>query len=165
MSKRKYVLAVLVSVVSIMVFYSSTFAETKRCSGTIRFGLIQVKGQLFTGEVIGHNFSIFERNDKVFSTCDEYNDIRMLVQEVTDYVGGSGKHWGYFTMFMKNGDEEYGSFSGTTVYREGVSTWKGESQMTGGTGASANKKWRGTYQGKWDAAEGVSHEWEIVIEE
>ena len=169
MASRKYYVAALVSIITLLVFCSLTFAKTKHCSGTSKPYGVLYESKLVVGDIPKHEVKLFSSTSTSKSTCEEYDGVKTVTQLFSDGVGCNGEIRGYYTIYMKNGDKEFASFSATSSckkkkYGKLDLTVRGKAKAIGGTGASVNKKWKLTSLGKM-TPQGFIIEWEADIED
>jgi len=168
MAKKTHIIVALVTVAALVTFYSVASAETKKCSGTAFRIASSPQGKVVIGDIAKHEMALYSYTEILTSDCAEYDGAVHMGFGYSDYVGGSGPHQGYYTHINKDGDKEFGRYSGTSKMKVNEDkSWevsiKGTFEITGGTGIFAGRKGRGTYEGK-ATAEGMTYKWEAEIE-
>ena len=153
MTRRICIMVSLVVVVFLFSVYSVVSAEPKKCSSSAIRITTSPQGKMELQDVEKHETSIYSYVDIMKSDCPEYDGCAHVGYGFSDYVGGSGPHQGYYTNISKDGDKEFGKYSGTTVTKvkddESVEiTFTGSYEITGGTGIFAGRKGKGTYEGE-----------------
>jgi hypothetical protein len=159
MNKRIFIMVSVIVVASLFSAYSVVSAEPKKCSSSaIRF-TITPQGKMEPQDAENHQITMYSYVDIMKSDCPEYDGCAHVGYGFSDYVGGSGPHQGYYMNINKDGDKEFGRYSGITETKVKNDeskdiTFKGSYEITGGTGIFAGRQGKGTYEGEV-TAEGV----------
>ena len=121
-------------------------------------------------DVPGHQIRIYELHT-VFPAdwphkTGGLRPVESWIHAVSDYVNWSGRHYGYETVIMENGDKTYLRLDGTTfttpLPQDKVkSTFSGTSTYTGGTGKLRGIRGTYKYTGIFDPTKSLN---EVTIE-